>query len=147
MEPAGEPASHRPVEIVVLERMFSFLVGSIDAASVLPDALSEGLITFRQWNDLAEVRDCYKCAEKFLGHLLRAANGDHEKFHTFLQVLKRTGQEKIAEHLRGSSHYEIFKRLNVLFSVIIVLTEFTREMSTNPDQGNLLFIYWYSCTV
>ena len=108
MESAGQPVSHRPVEVVVLERMFGFLVGSIDAASLLPEARSEGLITVRQWSECsAEVRDSYKCAERFLGHLLKAVNGDHEKFHTFLQVLDRTGQEKIAEPLRGSSHHEI----------------------------------------
>ena len=140
---SGGEASHRPVEVVVLERMFSYLVGSIDAISVLPEAFSEGLITTRQRTECsAVIVDSYKCAERFLEHLQRAVNGDCEKFHTFLQVLDRTGQEKIAEHLRGSSHIIIMNFRRKFYSLYIFFTESIQ--ARNPDQhndGNLLFIH------
>lgn len=92
----------RPAEVVVLERTFSYLVNSIDADSVLPEALSEGLITDRQRSECSAELDPYKKAERFLGYLRRTVSGDHEKFNTFLLVLDRIGQETIADHLRGS---------------------------------------------
>ena len=91
----------RPAEVVVLQRKFSYLVDSIDPTSVIPAALSAGLITAQQRSECSGECDSYKRAEKFLGYLQRTVNGNHEKFHTFLHVLDRTGQEGIAEHLRG----------------------------------------------
>ena len=90
--------THRPAEVVVLERNFSYLVESIDAASVLPEALSKGLITDRQKSKCSGESDSYEKANEFLGYLYRTINSNHKKLHTFLQVL---GQESIAERLRG----------------------------------------------
>ena len=95
-------ATHRPAEAVVLERNFGYLVNSIDAASVLPEALAKGLITARQKSKCSGESDPYEKSDEFLGYLYRRINSNHKKFHTFLQVLDRTGQESIAERLRGS---------------------------------------------
>ena len=89
------------VEPEALNLAFSYLVNSIDAATLLPPALSKQLITQPQRSDCASEPDPYRKAEKFLGHLHRAVNGDNTKFHTFVQVLRETGQVSIASRLRG----------------------------------------------
>ena len=93
--------THRPAEAMVFERNFSYLVESIDATYVLPEALSKGLITARQKSECSRESDPYEKADEFLGYLYRRIIRDHKMFHTFLQVLDQTGQESIAKHLRG----------------------------------------------
>ena len=82
-----------------LKLKFSYLVNSIDAAALLPAALSRQLITERQRVECFSEPDPYKKAEKFLGHLQRAVNGDSENFHIFVQLLNESGQAKIASRL------------------------------------------------
>ena len=84
-----------------LKLAFSYLVNSIDAAALLPAAMSRQLITERQRSECANEIDPYKKAEVFLSHLQRAVNGDHIKFHAFVQVLHETGQAGIAWRLHG----------------------------------------------
>ena len=84
-----------------LKLVFSYLVNSIDAAALLPAAMSRQLITERQRSECANEIDPYKKAEVFLGHLQRAVNGDYIKFHAFVQVLHETGQVSIAWRLHG----------------------------------------------
>ena len=84
-----------------LKLAFSYLVNSIDAAALLPAAMSRQLITERQRSECASELDPYKKAELFLGHLQRAVNGDYIKFHAFVQVLHDTGQASIAWRLHG----------------------------------------------
>ena len=90
-----------PAEPEALKLLYSYLVNSIDAAALLPDALSRKLITDRQKSDCANETDPYKKAEKFVDYLLRAVNGDYNKFHTFIQILKDSNQGHIASRLRG----------------------------------------------
>ena len=80
---------------------FAHLVNSIDASSLLPDALSRGLITDRQRTDCVNEADPYKKAEKFIGQLQREINGDSNRFHSFVQLLDSSGNEKLASCLRG----------------------------------------------
>ena len=104
------PTTDASAEVVALKRMFSYLVKSLDADSVLPEALSNGLITDPLWSKCQSGElSSYERAEKFLECLLRAVNGVHGKFHTFLQVLDETGQEGIAQRLRGS-YNKLYKR-------------------------------------
>ena len=84
-----------------LKLAFSYLVNSIDAAALLPAAMSRQLITERQRSECVSEPDPYKKAEVFLGHLQRAVNGDYIKFHAFVQVLHDTGQPSIAWRLHG----------------------------------------------
>ena len=84
----------------ILKISFSYLVNSIDAAALLPAALSRQLITEPQRADCFSEPDSYKKAEKFLGHLQRAVNRDSEKFHIFVQLLKDCGQKSIASRLK-----------------------------------------------
>ena len=88
-------------ETEALNLAFSYLVNSIDAATLLPAAMSRQLITERQRSECASEVDPYKKAELFLGHLQRAVNGDNTKFHAFVQVLIETGQASIARRLHG----------------------------------------------
>lgn len=88
-------------EVVALVRAFSYLSKSIDAASVIPEALSKGLITQNQMSDCSRCENIYKKAETFLNYLLRTVNGNSRYFHTFAEVLDRIGQESVAAHLRG----------------------------------------------
>ena len=83
-----------------LKLMFSYLVNSIDTDSILPAALSRQLITERQRLECFSEPDPNKKAERFLGHLQRAVNGDSNKFHIFVQLLNESGQESIASHLK-----------------------------------------------
>ena len=92
-----------PAEPEALKHSFSYLVNSIDAAILLPAALSRNLITDRQRSECASETDPYKKAETFVACLQRAINGDYENFYTFVQILKETGQAHIASHLRGQS--------------------------------------------
>ena len=84
-----------------LKLMFSYLANSIDTAGLLPAALSRQLITESQRVDCFSEPDPNKKAEKFLGHLQRAVNGDSEKFHIFVQLLNDSGQESISSRLRA----------------------------------------------
>ena len=84
-----------------LKLAFSYLANSIDAAALLPAAMSRQLITERQISECASELDPYKKAEVFLGHLQRAVNGDYIKFHAFVQALYDSGQASIARRLHG----------------------------------------------
>ena len=74
-------------EAEALKNAFEYLIDSIDTDSLLPAALSRNLIREHQREDCSCESDRYKKAEKFIGHLLRAVNGDSNKFHVFIQVL------------------------------------------------------------
>ena len=84
-----------------LKLAFSYLVNSIDTASLLPGAFSSKLITDLQRSDCVTEPDPYKKAEKFVGHLQREINGDTNKFHIFVQLLEGSSQVEIASRLRG----------------------------------------------
>ena len=88
-------------ESEALKISFDHLVNSIDTAALLPKALRAHLVSEPQRSECASEPDPYKKAEKFLGHLQRAVNGDSNKYHTFIQVLKETGQASIASRLGG----------------------------------------------
>ena len=60
-----------------LKLSFSYLVNSIDASSLLPDAFT----------DCVNEPNPYKKAEKFIGYLHREVNGDPNKFHMKLQFI------------------------------------------------------------
>ena len=92
-------AASSTAESEALKISFDHLVNSIDTAALLPKALSSQLISEPQRSECASEPDPYKKAEKFLGHLQRAVNGDSNKYHTFIQVLKETGQASIASCL------------------------------------------------
>ena len=87
-----------------LKISFSYLVNSIDASSLLPDAFSSNLISDRQRTDCVNQLNSYKKADKFLGHLYREVIGDPNKFHTFVQLLDRSGQAELASRLRGEEN-------------------------------------------
>ena len=94
-------ASSSPAEPEALKHSFCYLVNSIDTAALLPAALSRNLITDRQRTQCYNEADPYKKAETFVGYLQRAVNGDYNNFHTFVQILRETGQAQIAFRLRG----------------------------------------------
>ena len=81
-------ASSRSEEAEVLKLALEYLVTTIDTSSLLPAALSRGLIREQQKADCTSVSNPYKKAEKFLEYLQRAVNGDSRKFHTFVQLLE-----------------------------------------------------------
>ena len=88
-------------ELEALKHSFNYLARSIDTAALLPLALSKNLITNRQRSECFYEADPYKKADMFVDYLLRAVNGDCNKFHTFLQILRETNQALIASHLSG----------------------------------------------
>ena len=88
-------------EAEALRLAFSYLVNSVDVAALLPAAFSAHLISDPQRSECTSEPDPYKKAEKFLGHLQRAVNGDSSNFNVFIQVLRQTDQLKIAERLHG----------------------------------------------
>ena len=88
-------------ESEALRLAFSYLVNSIDSTALLPAALSAGLISEPQRSECDSVADSFRRAGNFLGHLQRAVNGDSNKYHTFIRVLKETGQASIASRLGG----------------------------------------------
>ena len=99
-----------------LKLMFSYLVNSINTDDLLPAALSKQLITERQRLECFSEPDLNKKAEKFLGHLQRAVNGDSENFHIFVQLLNESGQTKIASRLLTQG-----KRLNFKIATCMCL--------------------------
>ena len=94
-------AAGSSAESEALRLAFSYLVNSIDSTSVLPAALSAHLISDSQRSECASEAAPFKKAEKFLGQLQRSVNGDSKKYHTFIQVLRETGQASIASRLQG----------------------------------------------
>ena len=81
---------------------FDYLYRSIDVASLLPKALTTGVITESQRGECAEQPHGSKRVEKFLEHLVRRVNGDTSNFHKFLQILRQTEQDIIASCLQGT---------------------------------------------
>ena len=99
---ASTCSSSSAAEPEALKHSFSYLVNSIDTAALLPAALSRNLITDRQRTECSkETHSVYQRAETFVAYLQRAVNADYDNFHTFVQILKETGQAKIASRLRG----------------------------------------------
>ena len=95
-------AGGSPAEPEALKHSFSYLVNSIDAAGLLPVALSRNLITSQQRSECASEADLYKKAEMFVGYIERAVKGDCNNYHTFVQILEESqGQAHIASRLRG----------------------------------------------
>ena len=90
-----------PAEPEALKLAFVYLVNSIDTSSLLPAALSKGLISEHQKADCTSEANPYQKAEKFLGHLQREVNGDSNKFHTFMRLLVDTGHSNLASRLCG----------------------------------------------
>ena len=88
-------------ESEALKLAFSHLVNSVDTTSLLPVALSRGLIREQQKADCTSETNQYHKAEKFLDHLQREVNGDSRKFHIFLQLLVDNGYSNLASRLRG----------------------------------------------
>ena len=88
-------------ESEALKLSFSFLIDSMDTTSLLSAALSSHLISEPQRSECASEPDPYRKAVKFLAHLQRAMNRDNNKYHTFVQILEKTGQASIASHLQG----------------------------------------------
>ena len=98
---ASTAGSSSSAEAEALKRSFTYLVNSIDTAALLSAALSRNLITDHQRMECYNEANPYKKAETFIYYLQRAVNADYDNFHTFVQVLKETGQTKIASHLHG----------------------------------------------
>ena len=96
-------------EAEALKLAFSYLVNSVDVAALLPATLSAHLISDPQRSECVSEPDHYKRAEKFLGHLQRAVNGDSSNLHVFIQLLQQTNQLKIAERLHGTKTYTYFR--------------------------------------
>ena len=88
-------------ESEALKLAYSHLVNSMDTTSLLPAALSRGLIREQQKADCTSETNQYQKAEKFLDHLQREVNGDSSKFHTFVQLLVDNGHSNLASRLRG----------------------------------------------
>ena len=88
-------------ESEALKIAFDYLVNSIDTAALLPKALRAHLVSEPQRSECASEPDPYKKAEKFLGHLQRAVNGDSDKYHTFVHILEQSGQLALAKKLQG----------------------------------------------
>ena len=93
---AGSSAESRALRLAG-----SYLVNRLDLTAVLPAALSAGLISDSQRSECDSETTPFMGAYKFLRHLRRAVNGDSNKYHTFVQVLKQTGQASIASDLEG----------------------------------------------
>ena len=86
-------------ESEALRLSFGYLANSINAAALLSYAFSSNLITDHQRAECVAETNPFQKAEKFLGHLKRAVNGDSNKFHTFVQLLVDTGHSNIASRL------------------------------------------------
>ena len=88
-------------EAEALKLALEYLVNSMDTSSILPAALSRGLMREQQKAECASESNPYQKAEKFLEYLQREVNGDNKKFHTFVQLLVDTGHSNLASRLRG----------------------------------------------
>ena len=110
-------ADSSSAEAEALKHKFGYLVNSMDTSSLLPAALSRGLIRELQRAECASEANKYQKAEKFLEHLQREVNGDRSKFHTFLQLLEETGQANLVLRLRGSCVI-MMHRVIVLYTLL-----------------------------
>ena len=140
--------SANAAEPEALKLAFRYLVNSMDVTSLLPSALSRQLITQPQRSDCASELDPFKKADKFLGHLLRAVNGDNTKFHTFLTVLRETGQVSIASSLHGKITciiiiiYNYFHQLfNTILDELASVTRLMQSTVTNDNQEGICYMH------
>ena len=89
-------------EAEALKLALEYVVNSMDTSSLLPAALSRGLIREQQKADCTSEPNPYQKAEIFLEYLQREVNGDSKKFHTFVQLLVDTGHSNLASCLSGT---------------------------------------------
>lgn len=85
--------------VAAFEKQFNYMVDSIDAGSVAPAALSEGLIADRQRDECLHEQSSYKKAELLLGYIRRAISGQHDNFFKFVRILRNTGHSTQATQL------------------------------------------------
>ena len=88
-------------EAKALKLALEYLVNSMDTPTLLPAALSRGIIREQQKAECTSVSNPYQKAERFLEYLQREVNGDSSKFLTFVQLLVDTGHSKLASRLLG----------------------------------------------
>ena len=109
-------------ESEALKQAFNYLVKSIDTNALLPASMGRNLITEFQRSECASEPDPYKKAGMFLGHLRRAVNGDCDKFHTFVQILYKTGQDTIGGN---STRYYTLNGCIITFYHFHIIAELT----------------------
>ena len=138
----GDRACRARGEKETLKLLFGYLVDSIDTATLLPYALSRCLISEQQRSDCASEVDPYRKADKFLTYLQRSVNGDSNKFHTFVKILRETNQESIAVYIQGmmsevcSWHSESVPWVSdAVLTMLDNLDMVTRQIANNPE-GN-----------
>ena len=88
-------------ESEALQHAFGYLARTIDTASLLSDAFSSKLITEHERAECVAETNPYQKSEKFLSHLQRKVCADKNNFHTFVQILDKTGCVAQASRLRG----------------------------------------------
>ena len=93
-----------PLHEAAFEAQFEYMVGSIDAGSVAPACLTEGLINDRQREECFCESISYKKAELLLGYVKRSITRDGTKFDTFVSILRRTGHSRQADKLSEYWH-------------------------------------------
>ena len=127
-------------ESEALNQAFCYLANSMDTtAQLLASALSRRLITDSQRSECANPQlDAYKKAEVFLGHLKRKVNGDCDKFHTFVQILYDTYQDKLGGN--STRYYTLNGCIITVyhFHIIDELTTIYKQLTTTADDHTLL---------
>ena len=93
-----------PLHEAAFEAQFEYMVGSIDAGSVAPACLADGLISDGQREECFRESSSYKKAELLLGYVKRSITGDGIKFDTFVAILRRTGHSRQADKLSEYWH-------------------------------------------
>ena len=88
-----------PPHEAAFEAKFEYMVDSIDAGSVAPACLTEGLINNGQREECFREFNSNKKAELLLGYVKRSITGDRKKFDTFVAILRRTGHSRQADKL------------------------------------------------
>ena len=93
-----------PPHEAAFEAQIEYMIDSIDAGSVAPACLADGLISDRQRNECFHEPNEFKKAELLLGHVNRSIKGDRTKFDTFVAILRRTGHSNQADKLSEYWH-------------------------------------------
>ena len=94
-----------PPHEAAFQAQTKFMIDSIDAGSVSPACLAEGLISEPQREECFREPNTYKKAELLLGYVKKSIIGDNRtNFDKFVAILRRTGHSRQADKLSEYWH-------------------------------------------
>ena len=131
--------------MAAFEALFSDMIKSVDAGSMAPAALSEGLVTDDQREECFHEKHSYRKAELLLGYIRRAISGQEDtQFLKFIKILRCTGHVTHAEQLGETSVYYSY-RGNFANKITFFVVRYSTPDKCYRNEQQLRYAFCLSC--